>query len=204
MADAPAPGEHVHTGPPTVPRRAATVILLRGGAERLEVLLLRRNPAARFMGGAWVFPGGAVDAGEGADDSAHRAAAVREVAEEAGIELDDPGALVPFARWITPEQVRIRYDTWFYLAPAPAGQHAHADGGETVDARWLAPADALAAHRAGELALVFPTIKNLERLARFATADELLSWAAGREVVPVQPRVEGQGEAARIVLEGDD
>jgi 8-oxo-dGTP pyrophosphatase MutT (NUDIX family) len=204
MADAPAPGEHLHTGPPTVPRRAATVILLRGGAERLEVLLLRRNPAARFMGGAWVFPGGAVDAGEGADDFAHRAAAVREVAEEAGIELDDPGALVPFARWITPEQVRIRYDTWFYLAPAPAGQQAHADGGETVDARWLAPADALAAHRAGELALVFPTIKNLERLARFATADELLSWAAGREVVPVQPRVEGQGEAARIVLEGDD
>jgi 8-oxo-dGTP pyrophosphatase MutT (NUDIX family) len=203
MAEAPAPGEHLHAGPPTVPRRAATVILARGGAERLEVLLLRRNPAARFMGGAWVFPGGAVDAAEGDDDAAHRAAGIREVAEEAGIELDDPAALVPFARWITPEQVRIRYDTWFYLAPAPHGQHARADGEETVDARWLAPADALAAHAAGELALVFPTIKNLERLARFASAEELLSWAAGREVTPVQPRVEGQGEAARIVLDDD-
>jgi 8-oxo-dGTP pyrophosphatase MutT (NUDIX family) len=175
------------------------VILLRGGAERLEVLLLRRNPAARFMGGAWVFPGGAVDA-----DAAHRAAGVREVAEEAGIELDDPAALVPFARWITPEQVRIRYDTWFYLARAPHDQQARADGQETVDARWLAPAEALERHAAGELSLVFPTIKNLERLARFATADELLGWAAGREVTPVQPRVEGQGEAARIVLDGED
>jgi 8-oxo-dGTP pyrophosphatase MutT (NUDIX family) len=204
MAEAPAPGEHLHTGPPTVPRRAATVILLRGGAERLEVLLVRRNPQARFMGGAWVFPGGAVDATEGDDDAAHRAAGIREVVEEAGIELDDPAALVPFARWITPEQVRIRYDTWFYLVQAPHDQQARADGEETVDARWLAPADALAAHAAGELALVFPTIKNLERLARFASADELLGWAAGREVTPVQPRVEGQGEAARIVLDGED
>jgi 8-oxo-dGTP pyrophosphatase MutT (NUDIX family) len=204
MSEGPAPGEHLHSGPPTVPRRAATVILLRGGSDRLEVLLVRRNPRARFMGGAWVFPGGAVDAAEGDDDAAHRAAGVREVAEEAGIELEDPAALVPFARWITPEQVRIRYDTWFYLAPAPAGQEARADGEETVDARWLAPVDALAAHAADELPLVFPTIKNLERLTRFASADELLSWAAGREVTPVQPRVEGQGEAARIVLDGDD
>jgi 8-oxo-dGTP pyrophosphatase MutT (NUDIX family) len=203
MSEGPAPGEHLHGGPPTIPRRAATVILLRGGDERLEVLLVRRNPAARFMGGAWVFPGGAVDAAEGDDDAAHRAAGIREMAEEAGIELDDPAALVPFARWITPEQVEIRYDTWFYLAPAPPAQEARADGEETVGARWLAPADALAAHAAGELALVFPTIKNLERLARFASADELLDWASGRDVTPVQPRVEGQGEAARIVLDDD-
>jgi 8-oxo-dGTP pyrophosphatase MutT (NUDIX family) len=203
MASGPAPGEHLHGGPPTEPRRAATVILLRGGSERLEVLMLRRNPRTRFMGGAWVFPGGAVDAAEGDDDAAHRAAGIREVAEEAGIELADPGALVAFARWITPEQVKIRYDTWFYLVAAPPGQDARADGQETVDARWLAPAEALERHTAGEFPLVFPTIKNLERLARFGTADELLTWASGREVTPVQPRVEGQGEAARIVLDDD-
>src|SRR5271165_3010764 len=51
-------------------------------------LLVRRTPKARFMGGVWVFPGGAVDAGEGAGDEAHRAAAVRELQEEAGIELE--------------------------------------------------------------------------------------------------------------------
>jgi 8-oxo-dGTP pyrophosphatase MutT (NUDIX family) len=78
----PAPGEELNVdGPPTKPRQAATVILLRGGDERLEVLLVKRNPEQRFMGGAWVFPGGAVDADEGEGDAAHRAAGIREVAE---------------------------------------------------------------------------------------------------------------------------
>src|SRR3954471_6722116 len=100
MAHGPEPGTTINTGEPTVPRQAATVIVLRGGAQRLEVLMVRRTPRARFMGGAWVFPGGAVDAHDGEGDASHRAAAVREVAEEAGIELPDSAALVPFARWI--------------------------------------------------------------------------------------------------------
>src|ERR1700757_3018739 len=57
----PAPGEEINTGPETVPRLAATVILLRGGDDTLEILLAQRNPQSRFMGGAWVFPGGAVN-----------------------------------------------------------------------------------------------------------------------------------------------
>src|SRR6185436_20389289 len=100
-------------GEETVPRQAATVILLRGGAETLEVLLVRRTPKARFMGGVWVFPGGAVDTTEGDGDAAHRAAAIRELQEEAAITLDDPAALVKFSRWITPKQVQIRFDTHF-------------------------------------------------------------------------------------------
>src|SRR3954466_11579396 len=102
----PEPGTILNeTGVPTEPRQAATVLVLRGGAERLEVLLAQRTPKARFMGGAWVFPGGAVDAHE---EGAHRKAAVREVEEEVGITLPDPDALVPFARWITPPEVTIR------------------------------------------------------------------------------------------------
>jgi 8-oxo-dGTP pyrophosphatase MutT (NUDIX family) len=146
-----------------------------------------------------VFPGGAVDAEED-----HRVAAVREVEEEAGLTLPDPGALVPYARWITPPEVTVRFDTWFFLARAPEGQEAEPDGQEIVDARWFAPARALEGGEAGDLLLVFPTIKNLERLARFDSADALLEWAAALEVKPVQPRVEGQGEAARIVLDDDD
>src|SRR4051812_31830331 len=199
MAHGPEPGTILNEGEPTEPRPAATVIVLRGGAERLEVLLVQRTPKARFMGGAWVFPGGAVDASEG-----HRRAAVREVEEEAGLRLPDPAALVPFARWITPPEVTVRFDTWFFLARAPAGQEAEPDGQEIVDARWFAPARALEGGEAGDLLLVFPTIKNLERLARFESADALLEWAAQGEVKPVQPRVEGQGEAARIVLDDDD
>ena len=200
----PGPGEELCSGgPPTPPRQAATVILLRGGAERLEVLLVKRNPAQRFMGGAWVFPGGAVDAHEGEGDLAHRTAGVREVAEEAGVELADPAALVRFSRWITPEAVKIRFDTHFFLAAAPEGAEPRADGSETVDLGWYSPQGALDAHARDELVLVFPTIKTLEQLATFGSADELLAWAGGREVEPLEPQVVREGETARIVLPGE-
>jgi 8-oxo-dGTP pyrophosphatase MutT (NUDIX family) len=188
---------------PTQPRPAATVIVLRGGTQALEVLLVKRNPAARFMPAAWVFPGGAVDAHEGDGDTAERAAAIREMEEEAGLVLPDGGALVRFSRWITPPQVPIRFDTHFFLAPAPPGQEARPDGSETVDARWFTPAGAIAAGEAGEIELVFPTIKHLEQLAGFASADELLRWADGREVVPVEPQILHEGEIARVVLPGE-
>ena len=204
MAHGPEPGTILNEGEPTKPRQAATVIVLRGGAQRLEVLMAQRTPKARFMGGAWVFPGGAVDAHEGEGDRAHRAAAVREVQEEVGITLGDPAALVAFARWITPEEVSIRFDTYFFLAVAPEGAEVEIDGQEIVDARWFEPARALQGSEAGGLLMVFPTIKNLERIARFKTVDELLAYASQREVRPVQPRVEGQGEAARIVLDDED
>jgi 8-oxo-dGTP pyrophosphatase MutT (NUDIX family) len=199
----PAPGEQLNPGAPTAPRQAATVIVLRGGAERIEVLLVKRNPAARFMGGAWVFPGGAVDSSDGDDDGAHRAAGVREVEEEAGLRLPDPDALVRFSRWITPAQVKIRFDTHFFLAPAPPDQEPRPDGGETVDARWYAPQRALAAGEDGEILLVFPTIKHLEALAGFESADAVLDWARGRTVEPVEPRVVQEGEIARIVMPGE-
>ena len=201
--DRPEPGAELNAGQPTVPRPAATVMLLRGGAGALEVLLVKRNPAARFMAGAWVFPGGSVDAHEGAGDRALRAAAVREVAEEAGIVLPSPDLLVAFSRWITPAQVKTRFDTWFYLAPVPAGAEPAVDGQEIVEWRWYEPPAALAAARAGEILLVFPTIKHLEQISAFASADDLLEHARGREVRPVEPRVLLSGEAARIVLPGE-
>jgi 8-oxo-dGTP pyrophosphatase MutT (NUDIX family) len=188
---------------PTEPRPAATVIVLRDGAEALEVLLVKRNPAARFMPAAWVFPGGAVDPHEGDGDRAQRAAAIREMQEEAGLVLPDPGALVRFSRWITPPEVPIRFDTHFFLAPAPPGQEARPDGSETVDARWFTPAGALAAAEAGEIELVIPTVKHLEQLAAFASTAELLDWAEGREVVLVEPQILHDGEIARVVLPGE-
>ena len=201
----PAPGEELNVdGPPSTPRQAATVILLRGGDERLEVLLVKRNPEQRFMGGAWVFPGGAVDAGEGEGDAAHRAAGIREVAEEAGLELTDADALVRFSRWITPAIVKIRFDTHFFLATAPDGAEPQPDGSETVDLGWFTPHGAIEAHERGEIMLVFPTIKTLEQLGRFGSASELLEWSSGRDMTePVEPRVIEEGGSARIVLPGE-
>ncbi len=202
--EGPEPGAALNTGPPVRPRQAASVILLRGGSERLEVLLVRRTPKARFMGGVWVFPGGAVDAGEGDGDAAHRLAAVRELQEEASVELAGPDELVKFSRWITPAMVSIRFDTHFFLATLPDGQEPAVDGEECVDLGWFTPRAALDAHGAGEIVLVFPTIKHLEQLGEFATVDELLGYARGREVLPVEPRVVMEGEVARILLPGDE
>jgi len=199
----PAKGEEYNPGKATPPRQAATVILLRGGAQALEVLLVKRTPAARFMGGVWVFPGGAVDTGEGEGDGAHRAAAIRELREEAAIVLDDPDALVKFSRWITPAEVRTRFDTHFFLAPLPDGQEPRVDGEECVDLGWFTPAAALEAHRGEQILLVFPTIKHLEQLAAFLSAEALLDHARGREVRPIQPRVVVEGEIARVLLPGE-
>lgn len=196
----PPPDEQLNFGEPTTPRAAATVLLLRGGDTTLEVLLVQREPAARFMGGAWVFPGGAVDEHEGEGDPAHRLAAVREVEEETAIRLPDPAALVLLSRWVTPTQFKIRFDTFFFLAELPAGEQAQVDGVECVDFRWLAPLEALEAERSGELLLVLPTIRHLELLAGFHNAAEALGRARGRTVELVQPRIFGRGESARVVL----
>jgi 8-oxo-dGTP pyrophosphatase MutT (NUDIX family) len=199
----PAPGEELNSGPETVPRVAATVILMRGDADGLEVLLAQRNPEARFMAGAWVFPGGAVSAEDGDGEAGRRAAAFRELREEAGVVLSDPAQLVAFSRWITPAVVKIRYDTWFFLALAPDDVEPRIDGQEMVDARWFAPRDALHASRSGQIMLVFPTIKHLEQLSGFGSARALMDHARTRTVEPVQPRVVGTGETARIVLPGE-
>jgi 8-oxo-dGTP pyrophosphatase MutT (NUDIX family) len=202
-------GTEYNPGPATDPREAATVMLLRGGRQALEVLLVQRTAKAHFMGGVWVFPGGAVDDVDvRAEDpaggtSALRRAATRELREEAGITLSDVDELVEFSRWITPAEVRRRFDTRFFLAELPPGQHPHVDGEECVEYRWFTPGAALEAHRAGEIGLVFPTIKHLEQLGSYPSAGALLAEARGRDVEPVQPRVVVDGETARVLLPGD-
>jgi 8-oxo-dGTP pyrophosphatase MutT (NUDIX family) len=196
----PPSGEEFNTGEVTQAREAASLILLRDSAEGPEVLLVQRNPEQRFMGGAWVFPGGATHAG---DDADHAATAIRELEEEAGIALPGEVELVPFSRWITPERVKVRFDTWFFAAEAPAGTEATPDGSECVDARWLRPAAALAAHAQDELALVFPTIKHLELLSEHASVDETLAAARARPVEPIMPKVAVRDGTAQVLLPGE-
>ena len=188
-------GEELNPGPATQPRPAATLILLREAAEGPEVLLVKRNPEQRFMGGAWVFPGGAVHEGEGPELTA-----LRELEEEAGIAMTDSGALVPFSRWITPEAVKVRFDTHFFVGAAPRGAEARPDGRECVEARWLRPVAALEASARGELTLVFPTIKHLAQLTEFGSVDDALAAAAAREIEAVQPRVVIRDDVPQIEL----
>lgn len=198
--DRPPPGEELNPGDATVPRGSASLILLRDAAEGPEVLLVQRNPGQRFMGGAWVFPGG----GTAPEDDDERMTAVRELEEEAGIDLADAHELVPFSRWITPAQVKIRYDTHFFVAEAPDDAEPTVDGSECVGWRWVTPQSALDLHRDDELMLVFPTIKHLEQLARFRSVSDVMEHARASRVLPVEPRVLVDGGIAQVLLPGED
>ena len=201
------PAESPNFGTPAEPRPAASVVLLRRGGKHsqraLEVLLLKRSAEAKFMPKVWVFPGGAVDATDGEGEAGHRACALRELGEEAGIELPAGEELVLFSRWITPEVIATRFDAWFFLALAPAHTPPRPDGVETTEAAWFQPSAALEAQAAGELVLAFPTLKQLESLLPFRTADEALATHRSRTVEAILPRVLADGDGHRVVLPGD-
>jgi 8-oxo-dGTP pyrophosphatase MutT (NUDIX family) len=264
-------------GPDDIPvRDAATVMLLRDGEGGLEVCMQQRNLNSDFVGGAYVFPGGAVDPGdndpavaarcrgripaeadrlldlpEGSGGLGFWVAAIREAFEESGVLLasraedadgvalsfEDPdvaarfeehrravdagertlvevcdaegvvldcGGLHYFSRWITPVGAPRRYDTRFFVAAAPPQQVAVHDDREVIGTHWLTPADALARHDAGEIVLIFPTVRSLVALRRFERAGEVLAHAASLARIPaVLPTVSDTGGGMRIILPGD-
>jgi 8-oxo-dGTP pyrophosphatase MutT (NUDIX family) len=195
---------------PTVPRPAASVILLRRGGKHesrgIEVLFGKRTPNAKFMPNVWVFPGGAVDpASTGEEPTADdfKATALRELEEEASVSLDESAELVPFSRWITPREVKVRYDTHFFLALAPPHCSPEPDRSEIVEVGWFAPSDALERHADGKMLLVFPTIKNLEELLPFGSAEEAMVAASTRMIEPILPKVGMVDGVPGVLLPGD-
>ncbi len=188
---------------PVTPRLAATTLLLRRGGKHadreLELLMVRRAETQSFMPGVWVFPGGAVEPGEEPE-----ACAARELEEETGIALGEEAELLAWTRWITPVVVPVRFDTLFFVGLAPAHSPPRPDGREVDDAGWFSPGAALDAHAAGERELVFPTIKTLETLLPFSTAEGVIEAARGRVVEPILPRVVGTRESHRVVLPWED
>ncbi|MBS0334914.1 MAG: NUDIX hydrolase [Proteobacteria bacterium] len=120
-----------------------------------------------------------------------------DVVADLGVRLD-LSALTIFARWITPPLTPKRFDTWFYAVNAPADQLAACDGRETVDAEWIAPAEALRLAAAGERKVIFPTRMNLQLLAEAASAADAVGRAAARTLVTVQPKVE-QREGGQVL-----
>src|ERR1700733_7777785 len=201
------PAEAPNLGTPSEPRPAASVVLLRRGGKHgdreLKVLLLKRSPEAKFMPNVWVFPGGAVDPGDGEEEAGYRACAVRELAEEAGIELPAGEELVLFSRWITPAGISTRFDAWFFLALAPAHTPPQPDGVETVEAAWFKPAAALKAQEEEEIVLAFPTPSQLQPLPPPRPPDEALAAPRDRPVEPILPVVLGDRENHRVVMPGD-
>jgi recombination protein RecT len=212
---------------PVTPRPAATVLLLRDGPQGVEVLMTRRSATASFAPGAYVFPGGGIDA---ADREAHAfaarrptqvderltqaIAAIRESFEELGVllarhadgrpadaadvaALDRKGPFVAqcrerglvlaadqvfvLAHWITDRDLPRRFDVPFLVARMPQGQSPVADEAEQFEPVWVRPGDALARHKAGQFFMIFPTIRTLERLEKFARVDDVLAACAGEQ-----------------------
>lgn len=236
---------------PSKPMRlAATIVLVRDASPPqggVEVLLLKRAERDDANGGAWVFPGGVVDAGdattlaawadrgmarvEGHAITVDHVAALRECFEECGVLLaqqvgrapnaalvqsledwrapmnrgerslldcldgaalaPDLAALTPLSRWVTPVGMKKRFDTRFFLARMPAGQTVSVDGGETVEAKWVNPAEASA--RGSVYKLLTPTRSTLTHLASCANVDDALARAKSMDAAvrdaPIQPRL---------------
>ena len=111
-----------------------------------------------------------------------------------------------FSHWITPPSLEKRYSTRFFVAAMPDGQMASHCGTELIDSRWSTAQAMLAAGRSGDVHLHFPTIKTLETLARHATFEELMSWAAecvDWGVTTMAPMIIERDGRPEIVLPGD-
>ncbi len=163
---------------------AATVILLRDGADGIETLMLKRNSKLAF-GGMWVFPGGRIDEGDYPDESrqdivaAAQRAAVRETMEEAGLDVEHD-SLVRLSHWVPPAQTPKRFATWFFVAPAPDGA-VTIDQGEIHDHMWVSPIDAIAKRDAAEIELAPPTWVTLHTIALSPTVAHAIQRASENE-----------------------
>lgn len=156
--------------------KAATVVVVRERNQRLEVLLLKRNPEMSSDGGYWVFPGGKLCEQEQQLDIAAGSigAAVRECQEECGLQLE-PSSLKPFARWITPENMPRRFDTYFFITSCNEEKEVVVDQSEIVDYEWLQPAQAVERSQAGILLFRPPTLISLLEIDQHQTIQELFS-----------------------------
>ena len=213
-------------------RASATVVMLRDGPTGLEVFLLKRHGLSDVLGGAYVFPGGKVDAIDAqpaalalldrtpealhaalhepslspVEAAAIFAAALRETLEEACVRLA-ASDLVPWSRWITPAVggvIRKRFDTRFFLARVPPGQQPRHDEHEATDSAWLSPRDALRQYWDRAIQLAPPQIMSLAHLSRYALVQDALDAAASRRPPLVHPEPFEQDGARVICYPGDE
>ncbi len=191
------PGGRVETSDGGDVDRAHRLAAVRECFEEAGVLL------ARDAGGAFVADG---HPALGARHDIHDGTAeLLELCRRHGLApaLDE---LVWVAHWITPIGEQRRFDTRFYLVPAPPGQDHRHDDRETIDSLWIGPAEALRRQEAGELTMMPPTVSNLQFLAAHGTV--AAAMAAAREVgtppcILPKLRVEG-GRLVGVALPGDD
>jgi 8-oxo-dGTP pyrophosphatase MutT (NUDIX family) len=179
------------------------VLLARGADDAPDGLRTPGTGGAPGMGGTPA-------AGAAADDRlAYWRSAL--LAGEAGLaellrDIDavpDLGSVVYCSHWITPVAEPKRYDTRFFLAALPHGANVSIDEREMSDALWLSPEHALRRFAQGELPMVFPTVKTIQRLAGYASVQDALDAFRSADVAPILPRLVTTGDGVGIVLPGE-
>ncbi len=113
-----------------------------------------------------------------------RKIAFRDLVHEAPLDL---AQLVWTSRWITPAGIPKRFDTYFFLAIVGRDAVATAEQNEIVEVTWIHPSEALARHAAREMQMVFPTLRNLEAITGFSSADAALDARRGAIIEAVEP-----------------
>lgn len=148
-------------------------------------------------------PAPAPETAEGLRDRILAGEAFMDLLTAASLSLD-LAALTPFARWCPNFRETRRFDTLFFLAEAPAGApEPRVAPREAVRAIWASAADILAEVDAGRGHVIFPTRRNLERLARFGSIGEALADAARHEVRRITPWVEERGGRPHVCIPDD-
>ena len=130
---------------------------------------------------------------------------ILELCDEHGLH-PDLDHMVWVSHWITPVGEQRRFDTRFYLVPAPRGQSSSHDDNETIASLWVEPADALRRQAAGELTMMPPTVTNLRFLAEHASVDAVMGAARlmpPPECVLPKLRTDADGKLVGILLPGD-
>jgi 8-oxo-dGTP pyrophosphatase MutT (NUDIX family) len=196
------------------PVDAASVVLVRDGANGLEVFMLRRGSSTTVMNAAYVFPGGKVDLSDASDEAvaslglrapaaqmlgevdteSRRAqalfvAACRETFEETGVQIK-ASDLIPLSRWITPKvpaMMRRRFDTRFFVACLPQDASALHDGQEADASAWYSPRQAMMLGHEGKIALAPPQLMTLAGIARHASFAQLRQSMANHVPRLVEP-----------------
>lgn len=181
---------------------SSLLVFTQSSASIPKLLLLKRAPTARFMPNTWVFPGGVLEGGDEAFPLSvsalnlsqalsdwsqwgfdHReaalaslGAALREASEEAGLiwgELSaDIDEIKCVDRWLTPEQLKIRFDTYFWAVSLRSEPEINVDQAEIVDSQWWRLDELCQAYEQGALELPAPTFCLITELASLLREDD--------------------------------
>jgi 8-oxo-dGTP pyrophosphatase MutT (NUDIX family) len=115
----------------------------------------------------------------------------------------DVSALTPFARWVPKFHATRRFDTYFFIAQAPGGDwDPQIVEGECSAACWMSAQNVLERDRSGQARLIFPTRRNLERLAQHRDFASMRADAKAHAVEPITPWVEEVGGENFITIPG--